>query len=249
MKRRNFNLDEQVKNDLEKELQREKEIEERRRRLAEESKRKKEEREKERIEKHKKELEIQKELLKSNPIKTENLNYDNINEVFYLENYFPINKFNDENSKDILNSKKDYLFFKSKYFDKFVNSLKNDVNCVICVIPSSKKGFEISTTRLLAKDLIQQFSNIEDGTNILERIKNVKSNHLSSMYLEKRRTKQEEESTIKVNNSEKIRNKVVLLIDDISTTGTSFQVNKKLLKENNAKYVYCLALAKTKYSK
>lgn len=49
----------------------------------------------------------------------------------------------------------------------------------------------------------------------------------------------------KIAKPEKIRNKRILLIDDVCTTGATLNEISKLLKENNAACVYCASCCKT----
>lgn len=176
---------------------------------------------------------------KMSPINTDNLKV--CNDIYYFYDYFPENK-NLDWSYDIYKAKNNYSFLKEKYFKAYLDILKTDIECIIVVIPSSKKGYSENSIKHLVKDLIQINHNIIDGTNILERKYDVIPNHSRE---NKRRTIQEEEDSIQVNHLELIKDKTVLLLDDITTTGNSFKVNKKLLKDYGAKYVYCLALAKT----
>ena len=56
---------------------------------------------------------------------------------------------------------------------------------------------------------------------------------------------QEEISSLTVRNKNIIKNQQVLLMDDITTTGTSLKAGKIVLKRAGAKIVALLALGKT----
>lgn len=81
-----------------------------------------------------------------------------------------------------------------------------------------------------------------DATSCLVRIKNIDQQHKFT-GTERKRIKRHLDS-IEVRNESLITSKVVLLLDDIVTTGTSLMACKKLLLDAGASEVICLALGK-----
>ena len=173
------------------------------------------------------------------PLIDEYLKFDN--GVYYVYYYVPKNKIiNEEQRKfhnKILNIKNNLEFALREGFPLFKNKLRKNIEFVICVIPSSKTTKE-NTLIAVAKKL--SGDNIIDGTGCLKRKYDVEARHKGA-----NRDFYEEKETIKICNKQLLKDQVVLLIDDITTTGTSMEASKSLLEDAGAKKVYCLAVAKT----
>ena len=118
--------------------------------------------------------------------------------------------------------------------------LKTTLPAHLIIIPTPlhkkreiERGFNQS--ELLAKEL-----NTKLTKNVLFRKKNIK--HQADL------NKQEREKNIKdcfaIKNSNIIKNKNILLIDDVITTGSTLNEQARLLKQNNARKVWALIIAK-----
>jgi hypothetical protein len=108
----------------------------------------------------------------------------------------------------------------------------------IACVPSHEPGARPSGTVLLAQKLVN--NNRIDATSCLGRHKKIQKlsgggNRSKALHLQ----------TIKVENGHLIRDKVVLLLDDVYTTGNSLHACRQLLSEAGANSVYCLVLGRT----
>ncbi len=168
-------------------------------------------------------------------------------EFIYIDIYYPINTPERHNlfSSRILIIKK-YQKKQSKktiacinYFAKELQKmLRNDIEFVVCVVPSHSKGCQPSGIREIAKKIC--VSPIVDGTMVIERNKDLLEKHLGG----ERNLKIEKEA-LSIMQQELIMDKPVLVIDDVTTTGASFCAVKEILIEKGASYVASLALGKT----
>ena len=62
--------------------------------------------------------------------------------------------------------------------------------------------------------------------------------------LTKEQRKENVQNVYKIKNKEKIENKKIIIIDDIYTTGNTVNAISKILKENGAKEITILTIAK-----
>ena len=179
--------------------------------------------------------------------------------IFYLGKYYPkwgkryeeMDKF----SKMVLNTKKDeehldsqpgeyhFYYYKEsiKFFMKHLLRILSDTEeFVICVMPSSEKGTQSSGIRKIAEPLCSL--NRIDGTDCIYRIKTIPKKHLDG-----ERNLEKEIDSLSVQNESIIKDKIVLLLDDVTTTGTTFEAGIHKLKSAGAEEVIALALGKTTY--
>lgn len=168
-------------------------------------------------------------------------------EFHYLGIYYPKNileKHNRFSSRILI--VKSYQMKQTKktalcinYFVKKIrDTVKNSMEFVICVIPSHRKGYQPSGIRKIAELLC--IAPAIDGTMVIERNKDLLEKHLGGP-----RTIKAETESITVAYQERIEGKPVLLLDDITTTGTSFRVAREMLLDKGADYIAPLALGKT----
>lgn len=165
---------------------------------------------------------------------------------FCLGTYCPQHhrEHNDPLSKDILRLKDQYnsTSDKQEVIKKYTNVMRNllhtDNTFVICVMPNSCRGFNSSGLRDIARNL--SLPPIIDGTGVLERIQELPAKHLGGL-----RDYQKEIESLRVNAPNIIRNRIVLLLDDVTTTGTSLRAGRDTLLKADAADVVCFALGKT----
>ena len=108
----------------------------------------------------------------------------------------------------------------------------------MCVMPSSRKGTRPSGIRTIAESLCS--SRVINGTDCILRTENVPKKHLGG-----KRDVEAEIGSLGVQNENKIRGKTILLLDDVTTTGATFEAGTYLLKKSGAMDVIALALSKT----
>ncbi|MBB6175199.1 HAD superfamily hydrolase (TIGR01549 family) [Anoxybacillus tengchongensis] len=167
----------------------------------------------------------------------QHFHYDKGNEIFFICNYLPNEKYKDEYSMRILGVK-ERKQADIAYFCERISPLISD-DIVICCFPSSDHRNILTGIREIAQFVAQEKG--IDGTDCLVRWK---SREKSSYGGE--RNIQSHVQTMKVFKREKIVGKHVLLLDDVTTSGSSLRAGEQLLLESGALYVTKLALGKTK---
>ena len=140
------------------------------------------------------------------------------------------------------------------FLTKFEFVLNLSTEYTICVIPSHKEGLQDSGIRILGDcladaSLISDYfmcpedidsSLIIDGTSVL-----VRTNTIEKKTKGGRRDFDYEKASLSVQNTDLIKDKQVLLLDDVTTTGTSLKAGKQVLLEAGAKTVVPFALGET----
>lgn len=122
-----------------------------------------------------------------------------------------------------------------KYFLEIKLLINKDI--VLCTVPSSKKGNLDTGINRLTKLLVKE-GRIE-GINCLVRHTSRPKNSYGGD-----RSLQGQLNTLKSNNEHIIKNRTILLIDDVTKTGNSIQACSQILKKNGANEVYKLAIWK-----
>ena len=150
--------------------------------------------------------------------------------------------------KNIIQYKFGDQAYRYKSFVKFM--LKDKKICgffkkydIIIPVPISKerkieRGYNQS--ELIVKELVKALKNIDIGTNILYKIRNTPAQ--SSLNQEQRRYNLKD--AYEVRNFEKIKNKKILLFDDIYTTGSTVEECSKVLKRAGAYEIRCINTSK-----
>jgi len=132
------------------------------------------------------------------------------------------------------------------YFADRLHSILSDRDkYVICVHPTHKKGIVFTGMRTIAKCLCKRSSQRIDGKDVLLRAFEIPKKSIGGGG---ERDLQKEIISLTVRNENIIRGQQVLLMDDITTTGTSLKAGKIVLKRAGAKIVALLALGKTQDS-
>ena len=146
----------------------------------------------------------------------------------------------------------DYKFNDKSYlcelFVKFL--IKNKKICrffktydIIMPVPIHKKresqrGYNQST--LIARKITEKFNSLQLEENNLEKQKNT----IEQSKLTKQQRIENAKNVYKIKNKEKINNKKIILIDDVYTTGSTANECAKVLKENGAKIIIIITIAK-----
>lgn len=146
----------------------------------------------------------------------------------------------------------DYKFNDKAYLNDFFVKiiLKNKKICrkikkydIIIPVPIHKKrkserGYNQS--ELIARKIAENFENIKLVNDSLIKEKNT----VAQSSLTKEQRKQNVKQVYKILNKEKIKEKRIILFDDIYTTGATVNECSKLLKENGAKEILVFTIAK-----
>lgn len=165
-----------------------------------------------------------------------------------LDEHFYIFKYEGIIRKKIIDYKFNDKAFLSDFFTQII--LKNKkVYCFIkkydIIIPvplhkkrRNKRGY--NQTELIARKIVQNIDYLEYLSNCLVKTKNTKP----QSKLKENDRKHNLIGAYKVNNDFKIKNKKILLLDDVYTTGSTANECSKALKEVGAKKVGILTIAK-----
>ena len=148
------------------------------------------------------------------------------------------------------------LIFEFKYNKNFVagsilveflcelikeNNINNEIDYIV-FIPSSKKALRsrgFNPCEYLAEE-IKKTLNINICKDIIKN-KNIKE----QKYLSKEERFKNIKNAFKLKSNKKIKNKKLLLIDDVMTTGATLYECKKLLEKNGACSIKILTVAKS----
>jgi len=145
----------------------------------------------------------------------------------------------DEDRLDKASGEYHYYTKATKYFLDLIHPIisYND-GYVICVMPSHKKGTTSSGIRRIAKDLCSP--PVIDGTNVLFRAFEIQKKSVGGT-----RDSQKEVESLGVQNADLIKKRQVLLLDDVTTTGTSLIAGRTVLMNAGAELVALFALGQT----
>lgn len=124
-----------------------------------------------------------------------------------------------------------------------LKNLSSQTEWVIIPIPLSKKRFKgrgFNQSELIAQHLAQKL-NIKIDTNILYKIK-----HTPSQVDIKNREERLKniKNSFALKNNESIKNKNIIIIDDVTTTGATINEAKKILRHNGAKKIIATVVAR-----
>ena len=144
-----------------------------------------------------------------------------------------------------------YKFNDKPYiYNTFVNFLKKNEKIfiqikkydIIIPVPISKKRFKergYNQSELIARK-IAKYAGIKYANNVLIKTKN----NIAQSLLEEQNRKENVKGVYKLNCSKKIKNKNILLIDDIYTTGSTVNECSKILKDADVNKIGIFTLAK-----
>ena len=120
-------------------------------------------------------------------------------------------------------------------------SKPNIENTVLCLVPGhSKNSFNPNMEEIIT-DLCEILS-IENGSKILSRFEEVSEAHTTQGIVRNKDTHLE---SIRITESKLISGKNIILLDDVTTSGSSLLACKEILIRNGATKVDCVALGKT----
>ena len=170
------------------------------------------------------------------------------NQEYFFENHLYIFKYEGIIRKLILNYKFNEKSFLYKTFvnfllknEKFFKILKS-YDTIIPVPVSSKRMNErgYNQSELIANDIVKQIAECECITDCLIKNKNI----IEQSKLNKEQRKQNIQNVYQLKNKQIIKEKKILLIDDIYTTGSTVNECSKMLKIGQPEKIDVLVLAK-----
>ncbi|MGK7933777.1 MAG: ComF family protein [Microcystaceae cyanobacterium] len=177
-------------------------------------------------------------------------NFNDLPDTFFLGSYHPKYNYYDDYYEDnwwfneFSNNILDLKDRNSLAIYFFLNRLKHlisDDEVIVTTVPSHSCNISSSGIRDLAQKLVQSKKDFIDGTLCLERFKSIEK--LSSSF--NNRSLNTHLNSVKISHSELIKDKQVILMDDVLTSGNSVQACKQLLLEGGAKAVKIIVLGKT----
>ena len=125
------------------------------------------------------------------------------------------------------------------YFTNRLRSILLDTGeYVICVMPTHAVGTAPSGIRTIAKRLCSP--PIIDGTDVISRVFEIPKKAIGGS-----RDLQLEIESLTLRNESIVKGRQVLLLDDVTTTGTSLKAGKYILERAGVALIALLALAKT----
>ncbi len=167
---------------------------------------------------------------------------------YYFEKHMYLFRYEGKIRNLILNYKfkdKSYLY---QIFSEII--IKNEKICgilkkydIIIPVPihsKRKRQRGYNQSELIAKQIAKAQQNLHYENKVLQKIKYT----VPQSSLKKEQRKQNVQNVYKLINQEKIKNKKIILLDDIYTTGSTANACAKLLKENGAKEIIVVTIAK-----
>lgn len=111
---------------------------------------------------------------------------------------------------------------------------------IVCPYPASSVGYAGRPLQNLVKAICAKLPNCQDGTEVIFRKIPVSKKSTGGL-----RNYELEISSLEIVNADRVVNQQVLLIDDVTTTGTSLRAGASLLLDKGAAVVVKLALGQT----
>lgn len=163
--------------------------------------------------------------------------YENplIKEVIKLFKYEYIKSFSKELSSLLIKVIKNSHFLAKNFSDPLSSFL-------IIPIPLHRKKFlfrGFNQAELIAKEIAQEFD-LEIRNDLLIKVKNTPS----QTNLKEAERKINLKNAFKLTNKKEIKGKIIFLIDDVSTTGSTLNEAGKVLKKAGVKEVWGIVIAK-----
>jgi predicted amidophosphoribosyltransferase len=167
-----------------------------------------------------------------------------LQEIFNLGRYHPWHDGHNPNFDKFSRLILDVKNQRKKGIDYFTNRLRSILSdteeYAICIIPTHAVGTAPSGITTIAKQLCSH--PVIDGTDVISRTFEMPKKTVGGS-----RDMQLEIKSLAVTNESVVRGRQVLLLDDVTTTGTSLKAGKCLIEQAGAEIVVLLALARTQW--
>lgn len=148
----------------------------------------------------------------------------------------------------ILNYKFNDKSYLSEIFSEII--IKNKKICgilkkydIIIPVPIHKKRKKqrgYNQSELIAKQVAKKLDKLKLENKIIEKTKN----NIAQSSLNRQQREENVQNVYKIANKDKIKGKKIIIFDDIYTTGNTVNAISKILKENGAKEIIILTIAK-----
>jgi predicted amidophosphoribosyltransferase len=170
------------------------------------------------------------------------MQYNEKDNYFYLGNYFPKRKSSADAFSNLIIQYKKGNNFAVKYFENIiVNIIFNYFwFCDLIVpVPTSSSMLDVYTNKIICLSL-NALNIIKYEDDILKRTRGYVPSHITN-----RRNTADIANSIKVVNGERIKNKKIILFDDIITTGHTSGAIRNILISKGADSVIMLFIGRT----
>jgi ComF family protein len=165
-----------------------------------------------------------------------------VNRTIYGKNVYCAGVYNKNLQKLIrglkYHNKKDLAFYLAKFMAEYFEKISNRTDFEVVPVPifsKREKKRKYNHMTLVAEEFCKMTKNTIN-TNLIKRIKDTKPQY----NLKKQERMQNLSNAFKVE-KENFNGKTLLLIDDICTTGSTFEEMIKELKKNGIEDIVCLA--------
>jgi predicted amidophosphoribosyltransferase len=170
------------------------------------------------------------------------IEYSEKDNYFYLGNYFPKRKNSRDKFSNLIIQYKKGNNFAIKYFEnKIVNIIFNYFwFCdLIIPVPASSSMLDVYPNKIICMSL-NALNIIKYKDDILKKTKGYTPSHITN-----RRNKADIANSVKIINEGYIKNKKIILFDDIITTGNTSSIIRNMLFSKGANSVIMLFIGRT----
>jgi len=166
----------------------------------------------------------------------------------YFNKHLYIFKYEDFIREKIINYKFENRVYLYRTFSEAIIRNKQNIDFIkkydilipVPIHKERKKQRGYNQSELIAKIIAEEVRNVKLQANILKKEKNI----VAQSTLNKAKREENIKDVYKIVNSERIKNKKVLILDDIYTTGSTVNECSKVLKEAGCKDVGVITIAK-----
>ena len=132
----------------------------------------------------------------------------------------------------------EFKFFKKVFIKNFLKKYNLlGYNIITCIPSHNKSDYNNNPVALMIQDITSNSSYL-DGSQLLLRV-----NQIAPQKYQKERYEKTHLESIKLNGD--VKGKKIILVDDITTSGSSLKACKKILIEAGAESVICFAFCKS----
>ena len=127
-----------------------------------------------------------------------------------------------------------------KWLVEYVKNLGDSSSIVVSIAPGHEKNSQPIFLRDIVNDVLKQFKCVKDGSHCLRRTNTVQKSTEGGI-----RTESTHRNSIKVDDSELVKDKTVIIIDDVWTSGSTLRACASLVEDAGASDTKMIAVGKT----